>query len=56
MTVGLGGIGASSSPKEQWKPFTMIDSVAIEDVFLMDPNCESVNTETRLLRQIAMQS
>ncbi len=24
--------------KEQWKPFTMIDSVAIEDVFLMDPH------------------
>ena len=31
------GTGAATV-KEVWRPFSMIDSVAIEDVFLMDPN------------------
>ncbi len=37
--------GASSDGREQWKPFSMIDSVAIEDVFLMDPQGIAVLTE-----------
>jgi len=29
---------SSSGGKEQWKPFSMIDSVAIEEIFLVAPN------------------
>ena len=29
-----------ASGKSQWKPFTMIDSVAIEEVFVMNPQGE----------------